>query len=207
MTNLYNLITPPSPHLKPESDLTCGNTSSNPASHQTKSTALPGVVHVDFLHRLVGSDPGHFSCKKLTFTFSLNLNLKSVSRWHLIAEKAICLCKPGTMPLYKAVRPSFLATETKVPSWEVVIVCKDNNVMDTNDSKTINTQDDNIVMKWTKNEPLREVVLQRHCYCSALPGLGVSPGQHWIGDRHRWYFGWQQWWWQRWYFGWRWWQR
>ena len=49
-------------HLKPESDLTCGNTSSNPAAHQTKSTALPRVVHVDFLHRLVGSDPGHFSC-------------------------------------------------------------------------------------------------------------------------------------------------
>ena len=135
MTNLYNLTTPPTTHLKPESDLTCGNTSSNPAAHQTKSTALPRVLHVDFLHRLVGSDPGHFSCWLSTLrvverSFSLYIGMQSNQSWHLMAEKAICLCKPGTMPLYKAVRPSFLATETKVPSWEVEIVSKNSNVMD-----------------------------------------------------------------------------
>ena len=59
---------------------------------------------------------------------------------------------------------------------------KDSNVMDTDDSRTVNIQDDNKVKISTKNEPLREVVLQRHCYCSALPGLGVSPGHRWIGD-------------------------
>ena len=35
-----------------------------------------------------------------------------------MAENAICLCKPGTIPLYKAVAPSFLTIETRVPSWD-----------------------------------------------------------------------------------------
>ena len=63
-----------------------------------------------------------------------------------------------------------------------MIVSKDSNVMDTDDPRTVNIQDDIEVVISTKNEPLREVVLLRHCYCSALPGLGVSPGHCWIGD-------------------------
>ena len=110
MTSHHHLITPPSPHLKPESDLTCGNTSSNPAAHQTKSTALPGSVHVDFLHRLVGSDPGYFSCQKLNFTFSLNLNLKSVSTIKMTPD-----CRESHLPLQAGHDAAVQGGQTFVP--------------------------------------------------------------------------------------------
>ena len=54
------------------------------------------------------------SSRDYIFVFLL-VNFGSI-QLYLMAENAICLCNPGTIPLYKAVAPSFLTMDTKVPS-------------------------------------------------------------------------------------------
>ena len=99
-----------------------------------------------------------------------------------MAENAICLCRPGTIPLYKAVAPSFLTIETRVPNWDIYSYEGLNHEEEDGDN------DDNMLVGANKDDDydgddddddddslLLEAAMLLHPWRSAPLGLEVAP--------------------------------
>ena len=107
-----------------------------------------------------------------------------------MAENAICLCKPGTIPLYNAVAPSFLTIETRVPNWDLYSYEGLNHEEEDGDN------DDNMLVRANKDDDydgdddddddslLLEAAMLLHPWRSAPLGLEVAPLLSMMIDNH-----------------------